>query len=132
VLGLLAVLTLACAEPTWAEKGREARLAYMTDVVLPTMREIFQARDPARYAGFTCATCHGDDHVAADYAMPNALTPLPIDGTLDAARAIDPDMTTFMLDEVFPVMADLLGRDKYNQGSAPDGFRCVGCHRVAQ
>lgn len=118
-------------EPTWDELDRDARLEYMTSVVLPTMRDIFQARDPERYAGFSCHSCHGVDFAAVDYAMPNALTPLPKDDTLAAAEAIDAGMTAFMLDEVFPVMAELLGRDKYNHDTAPDGFRCVGCHRVA-
>lgn len=128
----LAVVTGCADEPTWDQLDRAARLEYMTDVVLPTMRDIFQAHDPERHAGFSCATCHGDDLVAVDYAMPNALTPLPLDGTLAAAEARDPETTAFMLDEVFPAMAALLGREKYSHDAAPDGFRCVGCHRVAE
>jgi hypothetical protein len=32
---------------------------------------------------------------------------------------------------VFPVLGVLLDRQKNNLGSAPAGFRGVGCHRVA-
>ncbi len=131
---LLGWLLCGCeAEPeTWAELDHEERVAYMGEVVVPAMREIFQSHDPERYASFSCQTCHGDDASEVDYAMPNALTPLPLEGTLEAADAIDPDEAAFMLDEVFPKMVELLGYEKYNKVSAPDGFRCVGCHRVAE
>src|SRR5690606_33198906 len=135
-LALAVVAVAGCsapsADPTWDELDRDARLEYMAEVVLPTMREIFQAHDPQRYAAFSCSTCHGEDLVDVDYAMPNALAPLPLDDTLAQAEALDPEMTAFMLDEVFPVMAELLGREKYNHDAAPDGFRCVGCHRGAE
>lgn len=132
VLFAAGLVGCAASEPTWDELDRAGRLDYMTRVVLPTMRKIFQARDPMRYADFSCHSCHGANYVEADYAMPNALTPLPLDDTLAAAEAIDAEMTAFMLDEVFPEMARLLGRPKYNHDTAPDGFRCVGCHLVAE
>jgi hypothetical protein len=104
-------------------------MLFMTDAVLPVMRSVFEAYDPMVDVG--CETCHGHDMVQVDYRMPNVLASLPLEGTLEAADARDPEATQFMLDEVFPVMAELLGRDRYNAASAPDGFRCVGCHLVA-
>ncbi len=131
---LAGVVVFGCsAEPkTWAQRDRDERMAYMQEVVLPTMREIFIAYDPDRYADFSCATCHGNDAAAVDYAMPNALGPLPLDGTLEVAMARNPEMTAFMLDEVFPTMVELLDEQKYNPQSAPNGYRCVGCHLVAE
>lgn len=130
---VLAGLVAGCAEDeghVWADFDREQRLQYMTQTVLPTMREIFVARDPQRYASFACESCHGADMLDVDYAMPNALFPLPLDGTLDAARAQDEQMTQFMLDEVFPTMVELLDEDKYSEATGK-GYRCVGCHLVA-
>ncbi len=124
----------ACQEVhavSWSQLDREERLAYMTDEVEPTMREIFLERDPQRYAGFGCPSCHGPDPEGVDYAMPAFLGPLPQDGTLEAAELRDPEMTAFMLAEVFPTMADLLGEQKFHETDAPDGFRCVRCHLVA-
>lgn len=125
----------ACADddaPTWADFDRRKRLEYMTDVVEPTMRDIFVERDPAYAASFGCPSCHGPDPEGSEYSMPAFLPPLPLDGTLEAAEARDPEMTEFMLAEVFPTMAELLGEEKFSETDAPDGFRCVRCHVVAQ
>ena len=69
--------------------------------------------------------------IDADYEMPHALTALPLDDTLEVAQARNPEMTALMLDDVFPVMVELLGADKYNEQTAPDGLRCTICHLVA-
>jgi hypothetical protein len=95
------------------------------------MRELFQDLDPVRYEGFDCETCHGANLVEVDYRMPNALPALPLEGTLEAAHARNPQMTQFMLDEVFPVFVELIGREKFDHDTRPDGFRCTGCHLVA-
>lgn len=118
--------------PTFDDLDFDERVELMTFEVLPTMREIFQARDPERWAAFSCDTCHGPDFAALQYDMPQTLPALPRDGTLEAAEAIDPDMTAFMLDEVFPVMTELLGREKFHHDTAPNGFRCIGCHVEVQ
>jgi hypothetical protein len=118
------------AQPRWDELDRSERIEFMTQTVLPVMRSIFEAHDPVLYADVRCETCHGDDMLEVDYRMPHALSPLPLEGTLETAAARNPVATQFMLDEVFPAMADMLDRDRYNEQSAPDGFRCVGCHVV--
>jgi hypothetical protein len=129
--GLSIVACDDAAATTWAELDRTERIAFMTEEVEPTMRELFVARDPERYAGFGCPSCHGPDPEGADYAMPAFLGPLPLEGTLEAAELRDPAMTAFMLDEVFPTMAALLDEEKFHETEAPDGFRCVRCHLVA-
>lgn len=120
------------AEPTWAEMDFEERREYMVEVVAPTMREIFQERDAQRWADFSCFTCHGADAADRNYAMPNQLSALPLEGTLDYAESLDPEMNEFMLDEVFPVFVDLLDETKYAPDDAPDGYRCTGCHAVLE
>lgn len=131
---VLGLLVFACeeaeSEPTWAERDFDERFRYMNDVVLPAMKDIFEAYDPERFAGFTCAHCHGPDAATLDYAMPAFLPALPLEGTLEAAEARDPEMTAFMLDEVFPTITLLLDEEKFDHETAPDGFRCTRCHLV--
>lgn len=133
---LLLFVASACADApsdadrTWVDFDFDERFEYMSVTVFPVMREIFLAHDPERYASFACESCHGPDPAASDYAMPAFLPALPLDGTLEAAEARDPEMTQFMLDEVFGEITDLLGYEKFNHDTAPDGFRCVGCHLV--
>lgn len=131
---VLGLLLGGCGEADprpWRDLDRGERMDYMQSVVFPTMRDIFQAYDPQRYADFSCQTCHGENASAVDFAMPNALFPLPRDGTIAAAMAHDADATAWMLDEVFPTMVELLGAEKYNPETAPDGYRCIGCHLEA-
>jgi len=128
---LVGLVLVGCGEEQarpWSEQDRGERMEYMQSVVLPTMRDIFQAYDPQRYAEFSCQTCHGEDASAVNFAMPNALFALPRDGTIAAAMAHDPEATAWMLDSVFPTMVSLLGEEKYNPQTAPDGYRCIGCH----
>ena len=135
-LAPFAAALLSCtepaAEPTWAERDFDERFQYMNDVVLPTMKEIFEEHDPQRFAGFTCAHCHGVDGPTTDYAMPAFLPALPLEGTLEVAEERDPAMTAFMLDEVFPTIVELLDEEKFDHEVAPDGFRCTRCHLVAE
>ncbi len=105
---------------------------YMTQVVEPTLRELVQAYDPERWPDFHCHTCHGPDAAQRAYAMPSELAPLPLEGTLDHAEALDPEMTSFMLEEVFPVFVELLDESKFAHEANPDGYRCTGCHAVLE
>ena len=116
-------------EPAWAEMDASQRRDYMVEVVYPRMREIFVAYDPERYADFSCESCHGPDAEASGWAMPAFLEALPLDGTLEAVEALNPEQTSFMLDEVFPEFVELLGETKYATDN-PEGYRCTGCHLV--
>lgn len=115
---------------TWVEMDREQRLAYMNDIVLPTMKARFEAASPAPLAILECETCHGDDMVARDYVMPNRLP------AVDAAKfpystSADPDEAAwglFMEGEVVPAMAELLGQSAYDADTNPGGFYCFACH----
>src|SRR5690606_41760789 len=56
---------------SWDTMTRSERFQYMTDHVEPAMAAKFQAFDPQRFATFNCETCHGDDMVERQFAMPN-------------------------------------------------------------
>ena len=100
----------------------EDRHDVMTFAVLPNMARAFQRFDGSTDPDMTCATCHGPDAELVHYAMPHGLP------ALDPKRLPDPKgpdprqarMAKFMIEEVTPAMADLLG--------APRGFSCFNCH----
>lgn len=116
----------------WADMDAAQRRAYMEDVVFPQMRDLFVAHDPDRYANFSCESCHGPNREESGHAMPAILGPLPLEGTLEVAEARNPEMTAFMLDEVFPVFVELLDETKFDHDGDEDGYRCTGCHLVAE
>lgn len=137
VIGLVSSLPfiglLACSDdlPPWPEQTREERERFMRERVVPELQPRFQRFDPVKYERFGCETCHGKDAASRRYRMPNPeLEPLPLEGTLAYARSKDAKATQFMLDSVHPIMAELLGEARYNEVTAPDGFRCTRCHPV--
>lgn len=125
----------ACGEeaPTsYTEMDFEQRHAYMSEVVLPQMRDTFVAFD-ARFATMTCATCHGSGASDGTYAMPNPDLPrLPPTEEAFLEYVKDPEharWSQFMLDDVWPQMGELLDMPMFDE-QTPDGFSCHGCHMV--
>ena len=135
---LLAILAFAaCGAPRpaarnptndrWRALSWEQRHDVMTFSVLPNMAHAFQ-----RFAGtadpeLTCRTCHGHDAEAVEYKMPRDLPPLDPRHLPDATNR-DPRIARtakFMIDEVTPGMADLLGVDRAT-------FTCFACHPEAR
>ena len=48
------------ADSVWHDDWtKEQKVAFMKAHVMPRMSKVFQAADAARYADFTCKTCHG-------------------------------------------------------------------------
>jgi hypothetical protein len=116
------------ASEPWAAMDRTERVAHMTAVVMPRMKALFQAHDPARYATFTCATCHGAGVADGTYTMPNpALLQLVSKGFRREIYLPHQAMVRFMWSEVQPTMAELLGvrESRFGRGA---GFNCRGCH----
>lgn len=115
--------------PPFDEMSRDQKLTFMGTTVLPQMKAKFDTH-PAYGAGpLTCASCHGEDMEAVDYAMPNGLYPLdyakfPYSGSQDAEEA---SWGTFMETEILPAMGALLERELYGVDT-PEGFGCFGCH----
>jgi len=102
----------------------------MKKTVLPKMSAEFQAFDAKRFENFSCATCHGDGAKDGSFKMPNPKLPkLPMDhAKMKAIADKKPDMMKFMGGKVKPDMASLLGKDPWDEKTAPQGFGCMGCH----
>ena len=107
------------APKSWEEMDRQGRMEFMGTVVLPAMKEKFQAHDAGRFAEFKCDTCHGKNKQEVDFKMPNDITPLPAEGTIEAAKAMDEKMTAFLVEAVVPEMKKMSGEDD---------FGCFDCH----
>lgn len=109
------------------------RHAFMSEVVLPQMKEAF-VRFDARFESMSCATCHGDGASDGSYAMPSPQIPrLPATEEAFFEYIEDPEharWAQFMSDEIWPDMAELLGAPVYDPKTAPDGFSCSNCHMV--
>lgn len=109
------------------------RHAYMSEVVLPQMKEAF-VRFDARFESMSCATCHGDGASDGTYAMPSPQIPrLPATEEAFFEYIEDPEharWAQFMSEDVWPDMAELLGAPVYDPKTNPDGFSCSNCHMV--
>ena len=124
----------ARARDSWRTLSWEDRHDVMTFAVLPNMARTFQRFRGSADPDMTCATCHGADAELVAYAMPHGLP------ALDPAHLPDPDaqdakqarMAKFMIEEVTPAMADLLGVPApapAERGRDPKrGLSCFTCH----
>jgi hypothetical protein len=100
----------------------------MTWVVHPNMARLFQRFAKTESPELTCRTCHGADAEQVQYKMPHGLP------ALDPTRLPDPAgagrearIAKFMIEEVTPQMAELLGVALYDPRTGR-GFGCFGCH----
>lgn len=100
----------------------------MKNVVMPHMSELFRSFDQQRYVEVDCATCHGAGARQGDFRMPSADLPrLDPSERFAAHQAETPEMTRFMMEQVVPQMAELLGEHAYDPRKG-DGFGCFDCH----
>jgi len=117
----------------WAQMTHVQRLDYMRNVVMPRMRTEFAKFDSAHFGKINCTTCHGDGVKAGTFAMPNpGLPKLP--NSPDGFKAwmnANPEMYSFMVKTVKPVMADLLKMPQFNPATN-SGFGCTNCHTRAE
>lgn len=123
----------AAAEPTYKDMSFEEREAFMADVVLPQMKETFIAFD-AKFESMSCNTCHGNGASDGSYAMPSPqIAVLPTEEDFPE-YVKDPEhakWSQFMLDKVWPQMADLLDVAMFDPATNTPGFSCANCHTVA-
>lgn len=116
------------APAAWsASLTKEQKAAFMKQTVMPRMSKVFQAADPARYASFTCKTCHGPDFKDPDDFLP----PLTLKNDQLTAFAEKPAVAKFMAEKVVPEMANILGQSPYDP-KTHQGFGCAGCHAIAK
>jgi hypothetical protein len=113
----------------WSAATWEDRHDTMTFLVLPNMARLFQRFDGSRYPEMTCRTCHGADAEMVQYKMPHGLRALD-PAHLPNANAPDPNearVAKFMIEQVTPQMADLLGLPTYDPKTGR-GLSCFDCH----
>jgi hypothetical protein len=104
----------------WQSLDFDQRKRFMRELVMPSLRPLFQGFDGERFAAFSCSTCHGSGAKAGTFAMPSAEVPALSKARLSAAAESDKPMLAFMREMVKPKMAELLGE--------PDSLRCSSCH----
>ncbi|HJL19179.1 MAG TPA: hypothetical protein RMH99_26175 [Sandaracinaceae bacterium LLY-WYZ-13_1] len=123
--------------PAWAEMDQETRGAYMEQVVVPRMNELFAeagADNERLPTSVECATCHGENAREVGFAMPNDLYPLNPEEIPAMFESDDPELAAtaqFMAGPVEHTMAELLGMEPYDPETG-EGFGCTGCHAVAE
>lgn len=105
----------------------DQRIAFMKQKVVPTMAPLFQRHDAARFAKFSCQTCHGAAALEGEFHMPNDALPRLHLGNL---AKHDPEDVEFMTTVVKPMMAKLLKQPEHSREN-PDGFGCLACHLAA-
>ena len=109
----------------WKKMSHEQRFVYMTDVVEPHMRDVFQAFDAERYADFSCATCHREK---GPYEMPNPeIFVIPRSKFREKVYEPHPEEVRFMWEKVEPNMAALLGKR-----AGFFSFNCRECHTTTK
>jgi hypothetical protein len=120
-------------DKSYADMTFEERALFMNDTVLPRMKARFSAFDP-KYADMTCSTCHGDGVSTGTYRTPDArIVRLPATEEDFLEYVKDPEKARwaqFMMEKVWPEMADILQVKMYDPTTHPAGFSCHNCHKV--
>lgn len=114
----------------WDTLSFDHKLTYMTDTVLPQMQQLFDDASP-RAIQLSCATCHGTDALAVQYAMPNDLYPLQFQSPTLPDTFDSPEQEAwayFMRDDVSVTMAALLKQDFDDEFVLQGTFTCLSCH----
>lgn len=113
----------------WKEMSLNEKKQHMKVAVMPKMAEAFQGHDKAKFAEFTCITCHGPSAKSGNFQMPSPALPklYPADGF--KKHQDKPEMLRFMKERVMPDMVALLGAKPYDPATH-QGFGCNGCHTI--
>ncbi len=103
---------------------------YMKTAVLPKMGALFHDFDAKAYAEPKCALCHGSGAKDASFKMPNPELPkLNLADGMKGDQKKNPKTFEFMMKQVEPQMAALLGEQPYDV-KTKQGFGCFDCHTM--
>jgi hypothetical protein len=113
----------------WDKWSKDQKLEYMKAAVMPKMGALFHDFDSTKYAQTKCVLCHGSGVKNGTFTMPNAELPkLPTGpGEFMKVREKAPKMFDFMVHEVEPTMAALVGEKPFDP-KTKTGFSCFECH----
>lgn len=110
----------------WSDlKNDSERGNFMSKVIVPTMKPVFQEFDGAKYGKFACATCHGPNMKTPKEFLPK----LTLAGTTFKVAPDKAAMLKFMMEKVTPKMAEAMGEKPFDPATKT-GFGCGGCHVV--
>ena len=117
------------ANVPWDDRTPRQKAQFMNEVVVPTMKALFQQFDGQRFAEFGCPTCHGPNAREVQFHMPNGIHPLSTASMPrpDSDDAEEARWATFMSQQVVPKMAELIGEPPYDPATQ-QGFGCFQCH----
>jgi mono/diheme cytochrome c family protein len=104
---------------------KDQQIAFMKKNVVGPMGDVFKANQPAKYADFSCKTCHGPDAKDPKEYLPKLTFK---DGKM-TAFAEKPEVAKFMATAVTPAMAHAMGAQPFDP-QTHQGFGCNGCHTV--
>jgi cytochrome c553 len=116
----------------WDKWSHEQKLAWMKVGVMPKAKQMFQDYDSAKYADVKCGLCHGAGAKDGSFKMPNPDLPkLPASmAGFKPWLAKHPKMGDFMMKQVSPTTASLLGQQPFDPKTG-QGFGCHDCHTTS-
>jgi hypothetical protein len=113
----------------WDKWSKDQKLEYMKAAVMPKMGALFHDFDSTKYAETKCVLCHGGGVKKGTFTMPNAELPKLPSAPADFMKVREklPKMFDFMVHEVEPTMAALVGEKPFDP-KTKTGFSCFECH----
>lgn len=120
--------------PAFKDMTFQERYVFMSEVVMPKMRETFVKFD-AKFGSMDCTTCHGEGVTDGTFKMPTAQIAMLPDteaGFLAWVEA-DPERqrwSDFMFEEVVPQIAELLQVERFDPTTETGTFSCYNCHTL--
>ncbi|MFT2139538.1 hypothetical protein, partial [Bacillus cereus] len=67
--------TAVLPDVPFEQLDHDQRIQFMKQVVVPTMKPLFQEHKPGQFAKFGCKTCHGDAADRGEFLLPSDMIP---------------------------------------------------------